>query len=136
MKIELANTSRRPNWPLWAVALVLVWLAVGALTIFFSAYFGQPVQLCAFKGLTGFPCPTCGLTRGTLCLLHGQPGSAWLRNPFLFSFLGLFFLATLLRIIFARRLRIQLTNTQRRIVWVLVVAVFLVNWLYVILYVG
>ena len=136
MKIELANTSRRPNWPLWAVALVLVWLAVGGLTVFLSSRLGQPVQLCVFKGLTGFPCPTCGLTRGTLCLLQGQAGYAWLRNPFLFSLFGLFVLGILLRVIFARRVRVHLTDRQCRIAWVLVAAAFLVNWLYVILYVG
>ena len=136
MKIEFANTSRRPAWPTWAVVLVLAWLALAGITFWLNAYLGQSVQLCVFKELTGFPCPTCGLTRGTLCLLHGQLGSAWLRNPFLFSLIGLFALATMVRLFFARGVRIQLARTERRMALALVTAAFLANWLYVILYVG
>lgn len=136
MKIELVNSPQRPSWPVWAVALVLAWLAVGGLTVWLGTFFGRPIQLCMFKELTGIPCPTCGLTRGTLCLLHGEPITAWGRNPFVFSLLGLFFLATMVRIVSARSVRIQLTDGQRKTAWVLGTAAFLVNWLYVIFYVG
>ena len=136
MQVELAKIPRCPVWPMWAVALVLTWLALGGLTIWLGAFVGQPLQLCVFKGLMGLPCPTCGLTRGTLCLLHGEPIAAWLHNPFLFSFLGTFFLATMVRTIFGRRLRVQLTGPERMMVWALIAATFLANWLYVIVYVG
>ena len=31
-----------------------------------------PFDVCAFKLLLGFPCPTCGLTRGLCHALHGD----------------------------------------------------------------
>ena len=136
MKIELATTSRRPSWPTWAVVLVLAWLTLVGITSWVGASTGRSVHLCLFKQLTGLPCPTCGLTRGTFCLLRGEPIAAWLRNPFLFSALAVFCLATVVRIVFARAVRIHLGPTQGRVLWSLLAAAFLANWLYLILYVG
>ena len=42
---------------------------------------GLPAPLCPFHALTGVPCPTCGMTRGIRCLLHGDPITAFLFNP-------------------------------------------------------
>jgi hypothetical protein len=71
-----------------------------------------------------------------LSFLQGHVVRAWLYNPLLFSVLGLFFAATVVRVIFVRSVRISLTGTERLIAWVLAFALFLANWAYVILYVG
>jgi hypothetical protein len=86
--------------------------------------------------LTGVACPTCGFTRGALSLLGGHPVQAWLYNPLLYSVLILFFVITIVRIISARSLRINLTNKERSTAWVLAVVMFFVNWVYVIFFVG
>lgn len=36
---------------------------------------------CWFRRGFDFPCPTCGLTRSVLHVLHGRPGAAWQLNP-------------------------------------------------------
>jgi len=136
MKVELYNVSRRPRWPLWAVLLVLLWLATGGTTIWLSNHLGQSVQLCLFRHLTGIPCPTCGFTHGVLSLLKGRPGQAWLYNPLLFSILCLFFTAAGVRILFARSVRFRLRRRERIIAWSLAATLFFINWAYVILYVG
>jgi hypothetical protein len=133
--MEVIHASRRPPWPLWAVMVVLAWLALGSLVIWLSGHLGRPVQLCLFKQLTHIPCPTCGFTRGALCLLHGEVGKAWLCNPFLFSVLGLFFGAAIVRVLFARCVRVHVTWTERVAAWILVIALMSANWAYVILYV-
>jgi hypothetical protein len=46
---------------------------------------------CAFRGLTGIPCPGCGLTRSFVSLAHGQWRAAWSYNP-----AGWFFFAIVL----------------------------------------
>jgi hypothetical protein len=97
---------------------------------------GRSIYTCVFKRLTGIPCPTCGFTRGALCLLHGQIGQAWLYNPLLFSALAVFFAVTVLQVVFARSIRVHLTRTERVIAWVLCIALFLANWAYVALRVG
>jgi hypothetical protein len=136
MRMEFEHVSRCPPWPFWAVFVVFVWLGLGGTVVWLSARMGRPICTCLFKRLTGFPCPTCGFTRGALCLLHGRIGQAWLYNPLLFSVLGLFFGTTAVRIFFARRVRIHLTPTERRIAWLLAIALLAVNWAYIILYVG
>jgi hypothetical protein len=136
MKIEMVNVSRRPPWPLWAILIVLVWSTCGLALVWLSAYFHRPVQLCLIKHLTGVACPTCGFTRGALSLLHGHPAQAWLYNPLLYSVLTLFSAAIAIRVIWARRLRISLTSTERSAAWIVAGALFFANWIYVIFYVG
>jgi hypothetical protein len=34
MGIELVRVPKRPPWPLWAVAVVLLWLWLGAMAFF------------------------------------------------------------------------------------------------------
>ena len=136
MKIKVIQVSKRFFWPIWAVLIVLLWFGFGGLTILLSSYFHHPVELCLFKRLTGIPCPTCGFTRGVLTMLHCHPDQAWLYNPLLFSALAFLFMATVVRFLFARSLRIQMTNTERIITWALAILLLCVNWIYVIFYVG
>jgi hypothetical protein len=136
MKIELVNVSRRPQWPLWAVLIVLVWSALGLTLVWLSAHFHRPVQLCLIKHLTGVACPTCGFTRGALSLLGGHVVQAWLYNPLLYLVLALFFAATVVRIISARSLRINLTSSERSAAWILAGMLVFANWAYVIFFVG
>jgi hypothetical protein len=136
MKIEFVHVCRRPQWPVWAVMVVLVWLALGGAALWLSSYYGRPVTLCMFKRVTGLPCPTCGFTRGVLSLLSGRPGRGWLYNPLLFSVFVLFFLATGIRVFFARAIKIHLTRMEHVIAWLLAGVLFAANWAYVIFYVG
>ncbi|HIJ54134.1 MAG TPA: DUF2752 domain-containing protein [Planctomycetes bacterium] len=135
MKIDVVQVSRRPQWPLWAVILVLVWLAIAGAAVYLSLHLDQVVSLCLFKRLTHVPCPTCGFTRGVLCMLSGRLSRAWRYNPLLFSVLALFIAVTGIRIIFARGLRIRLTRIERIIAWLSAAGLLAANWVYVIFYV-
>ncbi|NIP27420.1 MAG: DUF2752 domain-containing protein [Phycisphaerae bacterium] len=136
MKIEFEHVCRRPQWPVWAVIVVLVWLALGGAALLLISYYDRAVSLCLFKRMTGLPCPTCGFTRGVLSGLSGMPGRGWLYNPLLFSVLLLFFLVTGIRVFFARAVKIHLTGMERAITWLLAGGLFAANWAYVIFYVG
>lgn len=37
--------------------------------------------VCPIKQVTGFPCPSCGVTRSLVQLVHGNPGAALYLNP-------------------------------------------------------
>jgi hypothetical protein len=37
---------------------------------------------CIFKNITGIPCPSCGSTRATILLFHGEFQKSILLNPF------------------------------------------------------
>lgn len=131
----MVHVTRRPPWPLWAVLVVFVWLGLGATVICLSYHFDHPVRLCLIKRLTGFACPTCGFTRGTLAFLHGHIIRAWLYNPLLFSAFGLFFALTAIRVLFARGVKIILSKQEKTLAWILVILLFFINWAYVIIYV-
>jgi len=136
MRIELIHISRRPAWPYWAVLIVLVWFGLGAGAMALASHLNQSVQLCLLKRLTGYPCPTCGFTRGALSFLHGHVVQAWLYNPLLYSALALFAAFVAIRVTLAREVRVSLNRTERRAAWILATALFFANWVYVILYVG
>ncbi|TKJ32404.1 MAG: hypothetical protein CEE38_23275 [Planctomycetes bacterium B3_Pla] len=136
MKVKVVQVCRRPSWPLWAVLIVLIWTGLGATALLLSVHLDRPVALCLVKRWTGVACPTCGFTRGALSLLHGDIGQAWLYNPLLYSALAFFFAVTAARVVLARGIRISLTSAERSIVWILGVALFCANWVYVIFCVG
>lgn len=136
MKIELVRVRRWPQWPLWAVLIVLVWFALGSVTIGLSAYLGRTVNLCLFKYVTGWPCPTCGFTRGMLAGARGEFLRAWLYNPLLFTLLGIFFGITAFRVLSCRSIRVSLNRAERATVWIVAAVLLVANWVYVILYVG
>lgn len=136
MKISLVHVPRRPPWPIWAVAVVMVWLVLVCAAVFVSSLNGRQVELCLFKYLTHIPCPTCGSTRGVLHLLHGRLFTAWLYNPLVFS-AGLLYLGSIgMRMLFARAVRITLSQRERRIAWLIAAVLLLANWIYVIIRVG
>ena len=43
--------------------------------------FNHPFTPCIFKNMTGIACPSCGVTRSVLLLMHGNVESAILMNP-------------------------------------------------------
>jgi len=136
MKVTLVKVPRRPPWPLWAIGLVVGWLGVTGAAVWLMQRYHQHVVLCAFKRLTGYPCPTCGATRGVLRLLHGDVAGAWQFNPLLFSVLagGVALLA--FRLAFGRVVRVQASRRQRRIAWAVAIVLVLINWAYLVVYVG
>ena len=81
---RLAN--RTGSAPGLVGALVLLQLcvlrAVASAATGRTFLFGRELHWdCWFKQRTGFPCPTCGMTRSVLLTLHGQPGAAMQLNP-------------------------------------------------------
>ena len=47
------------------------------------------IPLCAFKHLTGVPCPLCGGIRACAALAQGDLAAAWLLNPGLLPVLAI-----------------------------------------------
>lgn len=134
--LTLVKVRRRPPWPWWAVALVVGWMALGGATIYVSRQRGQPLTLCLFKRVTGLPCPSCGTTRAAEHLARGHVAQAVATQPFMVGAGVLFVLMTLLRVGFSRRLQMETSRRARRAVGALIAVAFVVNWVYVILYVG
>ena len=96
-----------------------------------------PYTICTFRRLTGYPCPSCGLTRGFVALAHGQ----WLAvlhtcplAALLYTITALVFAVNAAALLFGVRLTPGPWLTWRARTWVGVLCFFglliLLNWLY------
>lgn len=136
MRLRLVRAS---GWPrigwgptfwgaLWVLAL-LVGIAWGL------ARTGGPT-LCHFKRVTGIPCPTCGGTRAAGHLLAGDVLLAFQTNPLLFL-VGMALVAILaFRLVGRRRLEVETSPGVRRRAWWIFALLVLVNWAYLVVFVG
>lgn len=71
---KLARPERQ-----WRAAITLGWpMAIGATTALMSF---EGSSLCAFRHLSGQPCPLCGATHACAALLNGDTAAAWQANP-------------------------------------------------------
>ena len=71
--------------------MFLISLALAGIYIRFSGQAFEAVYFlpCVFKGVTGMPCPGCGMTRACLAILQGEFSTAWRYHPFSFLLIGL-----------------------------------------------
>jgi hypothetical protein len=126
---------RRPNWPLAPVLVTVVWVAVVVGGAFLGVWQRHDITLCPFKRVTGVSCPGCGSTRAAMSLLHGDAAKAFAWNPMGVTVMCVFAAVAILRVGAARRVRVELSPMQRKVIWVCAAGLFLANWIYVLLYV-
>ena len=71
--------------------MFLISLALAGIYIRFSGQAFEAVYFlpCVFKGVTGMPCPGCGMTRACSAILQGEFSTAWRYHPFSFLLIGL-----------------------------------------------
>lgn len=118
----------------------LVWLAVSVAALGAGVVglgLGLPGLRCPFLAVTGYPCLTCGATRCTIALLHGNFSLAWSWNPLAFVALcavALFDLYALIVLVTrSSRLRVvDWTRSEKNAVRIAVIAVIVLNWGYLL----
>jgi hypothetical protein len=118
----------------------LIWgsiLLLAALLATAWLFSGIATPRCLLHAATGIPCPTCGMTRATWHLLHGEIGRAFLLNPLMTAALlgaGLYVCyAALVVIVRLPRLRLEaLTKTEANLVRIAAIGLLAANWLYLI----
>jgi|SRR3954453_7645761 hypothetical protein len=119
----------------------LLCLSVSSATLAFAATWfalGLPWPVCLFHALTGHPCLTCGATRSAIAFFHGQFLNALQWNPLVFLFYcGLFLFnayALFVCLLRAPRIRVaQLSVAEKKIIRGWVVAIFALNWVYLVI---
>ncbi len=91
---------------------------------------------CVFKGITGFPCPTCGTTRSVLYLSQGDIATALAMNPLaslgLIAAVPYFFYSVITLIFNLPRMSFILTDREKKAVHATAVMFLLVQWAYLI----
>jgi hypothetical protein len=91
---------------------------------------------CAFRILTGYPCPACGTTRALIHFSQARFLPAFAMNPLAFiALVGciLFFFYSIITFLFDfRRFQISLSETEKDLVRKIAFAIVFLNWLYLI----
>ena len=136
MKLQIVRVPRRLGWPLWAVLVVLVWGAMVFATHHLMKEAGKNASTCMFKRATGYPCATCGATRGIITFLDGDIVRGWLFNPLLFTVMAILVADLILRLAAGKAIRLVLAKREKRVVWIILAVVFAANWAYIIRYIG
>ena|SRR5690554_4527412 len=132
MKIAIENrqAGQVPWGALWMLPLFAMPLG-GWLVEQGWADFGR----CAMKSAFGIPCLTCGSTRATLHLLHGEFGQALAMQPltvFLYALLAVFGLVSLALFIANRHPRIIYTRREVFAFKAALIVLPAVTWAYLI----
>ncbi len=95
---------------------------------------GVEMPSCLFRRVAGQPCATCGGTRATMYLLHGQAGSALRMNPLVtvawFAIPGI----AVWQRAGHRNGRGRISPATERRFWVAAGLLFGANWVYLILW--
>jgi hypothetical protein len=72
---------------MWRTLLLVAMLGMmGAAAYLLQPYVEHAPVLCTFRVLTGKPCPTCGMTRATCALVHGEWAKARSYHPLVLPF--------------------------------------------------
>lgn len=80
---------------------------------------------CVIKNVSGIPCPSCGMTRSYLHVLHGEFGEAFYDHPLFFTVPIILVLAYLLSV----------NQHNKQVQRVLTIIMFVIIALFIILYV-
>jgi hypothetical protein len=120
----------------------LVWFAVSVGTVVAGAVWltlGLPWPRCPFLAVTGFPCMTCGATRCTVALMHGDLLTALRWNPL--AFLALCGVAAFdlyaIMVLVGRGPRLRIvdwTTAEKNVARIAVVAIVALNWIYLLMH--
>jgi hypothetical protein len=89
---------------------------------------------CPFLSLTGYPCATCGITRGMLLLGQGRLREAFFMSPLVVIFSLFLFIILIEKILFmagAKNIRLlPLSKIRPQFAAVMVLALLLLSWIY------
>ncbi|MEY2490655.1 MAG: hypothetical protein QOC70_2597 [Verrucomicrobiota bacterium] len=118
----------------------LIWLAVSVASVSTGTAWlalALPWPRCPFLEVTGLPCVTCGATRSTIALLHGDFLSALRWNPLAFlAFCGVAafdLYATIVLVARTPRLRIiGLSVVEKNAARIAVISLLALNWIYLL----
>jgi hypothetical protein len=117
-----------------------LWLLVGGASIcLLGVALATPgIQLprCAFKTITGLPCPTCGITRTVIALSHGDIARGVSMNPLaaIACGAGLLYLLYAAAVLAFRlpRFRPTVSALGARYLRIATVVAFAINWVWLI----
>ena len=126
--LDRVGPPTRQTWIIYFP--VFLWLSALLGAAVFSRLVGKELSICIFRNVTGYPCPSCGSTRGMIAILQGHIWQGLCLNPvFIPAFLLV--LAWLgMRFLLGMQARLLMTRREK---WLLIAAGSLLTvaqWLY------
>lgn len=88
---------------------------------------------CSFKRFLGVPCLTCGATRATIALFHGEVAEAFRLQPFVMSLYGFMLIwgvVSLTAKLTRRAVSVELGDAEDAALKVVIVLAPVLNWIY------
>jgi len=91
------------------------------------------IQLCLFRRIFGFECPSCGVTRAFLSASRGDFLTALSHNPLMFVLTLLVLIYMVLKLIFNISVKLVCSKREQNTIFIIFILLLLLNWLYIIL---
>jgi hypothetical protein len=132
LKYRLEKNTPSPIHLIWGPIAIIAVIAAG-----FVAHYFHGLPACPFKVLTGYPCLTCGGTRCLAEMAHLSLWESFKYNPFVWlTVIGMiaFSLIAAFGILFKRRFSITLTESEKKVIRIAIIALMAINWIYLIFY--
>lgn len=113
--------------------VVIAWLLLFFLGFFLSELSEHALPLCMMKLVAGIPCPVCGSMRALESLSRFEIIAAFRSNPLivLFGFVTLVILV--LRLLTGQTVRFEASNRQKLAAGIIVLVLFVANWIFLII---
>lgn len=114
--------------------LLLLAIVGGYFFVGVSAYMQtkSSASVCLFKNLTGYPCPGCGTTRGTILLFKGHFLESILLNPvaLILNLMAITAIVMIIRDLWLKKSDFHKLSTRKihPILLVILVVLVLLNW--------
>jgi hypothetical protein len=132
--LRIRTRERQPH----DIEFGIIYGGIGILVLT-ALHFTPVVQLlpnCVFKGLTSFPCPTCGATRAVLLLSHGEAAASLNMNPLVslcvMSACLVFPYSLLAFLMHLPRPSMELSPNEKVVVRISAAVIVLMNWSYLV----
>jgi len=129
MKIRLRKSTGNFKQEKLPILIFFAGLA-GLLALQFFAT--GSMELCLFRKVLGFECPSCGVTRAFMAALDGDLISALKWNPLMFVVTILALENMILQLVFRRTIALEGTRRERRVVFFGFLLLLLINWIYIL----
>jgi len=111
---------------------VLLFLFGLLLLYFLHAFSSLHLELCLFRRVFGFNCPSCGVTRAFFAASRGEILTAIAYNPLMFVLTLIFFLYIFFQLVLRRTVALICTKKEQNILFISFLLLLLSNWIYVI----
>ena len=130
MRIRFEKTITR--FPVGVVPVVVFYIGLILYYILLSITTHR-LDFCLFHMVTGVNCPMCGLSSAFMSISRGDVLMGILHNPLMVVVTLMFIIYLTLPLAFRRTVKVDLSPEERRLYYLMMLVLFMLNWLVFVL---